>query len=87
MDRGLRPSHNEGMAESSPKRIKQQKLAEADDHIATAESLLARQLSLLAELERDGHATEDARALMETMQESLRQMRAHRRIIEAEPEA
>ena len=68
----------------SPRKLA--KLAEADDHIATAESLIARQLSLLSDLERDGHATESARTLLQAMRESLRQMHAHRRLIEAEPD-
>jgi hypothetical protein len=66
---------------------KQQKLAEADHHIASAETLIDRQTYLLAELERDGHNTETARALLEAMQQSLKQMHAHRVIIEAEPES
>jgi hypothetical protein len=53
---------------------------------ATAESLIARQLSVVADLERDGHSTENARALLETMRESLRQMCAHRRLIEVDPD-
>jgi hypothetical protein len=75
------------MAEKSEISSKQRKLAEADHHIAAAESLIARQTSLLADLERDGHNTETARALLETMQRSLREMHAHRVIIEAEPES
>ena len=74
------------MVENVLRQRKLAKLAEADDHIATAESLIARQLSLLGELERDGHATENARTLLEAMRESLRQMHAHRRLIEAEPD-
>lgn len=86
MDRNCCARHNRRMVENVPSQRKLAKLAEADDHIATAESLIARQLSLLGNLERDGHATEDARALLEAMRESLRQMYAHRRLIEAEPD-
>lgn len=86
MDRNFRSRHNEAMAEISAKGRKQAKLAEADQHIAAAELLIARQLSLIAELERDGHATEKAHTLLETMRESLQQMQAHRRLIEVEPE-
>jgi hypothetical protein len=75
------------MADKSETSRKQKKLAEADNHIAAAESLIARQISLLEDLERDGHETETARTLLEAMQHSLREMHAHRQIIEAEPES
>ncbi len=74
------------MPEISARERKRAKLAEADQHIAAAEALFARQLSLVGELERDGHESETARTLLEAMRESLEQMYAHRRIIEAEPE-
>jgi hypothetical protein len=61
-----------------------EKLAEADRHIAHAESLIARQRNVLAELERDGHDTDTARDLLEAMIQGLEQMQAHRRIIEDE---
>jgi hypothetical protein len=86
MDRNRRVRDNGRMVESVARERKLTKLAEADEHIDTAESLIARQLSLLSELQRDGHPTEGARALLETMRESLRQMHAHRRIIEAQPD-
>jgi hypothetical protein len=60
------------------------KLAEANRHIAHAESLIARQRNVLAELERDGHDTESARDLLDSMIHGLEQMHAHRRIIEDE---
>jgi len=47
MDRNFRSRHNEAMAEISAKGRKQARLAEADQHIAAAESLIARQLPLL----------------------------------------
>ena len=78
--------HTERMVEAVQRHSKIEKLAEADDHIATAESLIARQILLLRDLQRDGHATENASALLETMRESLRQMHTHRRLIEAEPD-
>jgi hypothetical protein len=59
-------------------------LAQADWHIAQAEALIARQQNVLDELHRAGHDTEAARNLLEIMLESLRQMHAHRRLIEAE---
>jgi hypothetical protein len=66
---------------------KRVKLATADDHIASAESLIARQLSLLGQLEREGHDLETAQSLLDTMRQSLQQMHVHRQIIEGEPEA
>ncbi len=59
------------MPDKADKQSKQEKLAEADQHIATAEGLLARQMSLVADLERDGHETESARTLVETMREAF----------------
>jgi hypothetical protein len=80
--------HNAAMmAEISTRERKKTKLAQADRHMAAAESLVARQLILLRELERDGHATKTVRNLLETMCESVHQMSAHRRLIEAEPDA
>jgi hypothetical protein len=64
--------------------VRERRLAEADHHIALAETLIARQENILSELERDGHETENARVLLEVMRESLRQMHVHRRIIEVE---
>ena len=84
MDRNRCALHYARMVESIERKLA--KLAEADEHIDTAESLIARQLSLLSDLQRDGHSTENARALLEAMRESLRQMHAHRRLIEAEPD-
>jgi hypothetical protein len=66
---------------------KRERLATADQHIASAESLVARQLSLLAQLEREGHDVETAQSLLEAMRQSLQQMHVHRQIIEGEPEA
>ena len=86
MDPGLLAGHTHDVEFKSEKPGKRQKLAEADQHIAHAESLIARQLSVLSELERDGHNTETALALLETMRQSLQQMCDHRSIIESEPE-
>ena len=61
----------------------ERELAEADRHIAHGEGLIARQQALVNELQQDGHDTQAARDLLETMIESLRQMHAHRRLIEA----
>jgi len=74
------------MPDTSQISRKREKLATAGDHIATAESLIARQLSLLAQLQRDGHDIETAQSLLETMRQSLHQMHVHRQIIEGEPE-
>jgi hypothetical protein len=75
------------MPDRSKKQTKQEKLAQADRHIAAAESLIAQQTSLLADLEREGHDTETARSLLDNMHQSLEQMCAHRAIIETEPES
>jgi hypothetical protein len=66
------------------RRTPQEKLAEADQHIATAEELISRQQSVVAELERDGHDVETARDLLQAMTDSLAEMHRHRAIIEAE---
>lgn len=75
------------MPDKPPQQTKQEKLIEADQHIAAAESLVAKQISVLDQLQRDGHQTENARALLDTMRASLQQMYAHRQIIEAEPDS
>jgi len=66
------------------RRTPEEKLAEADQHIAHAEDLIARQRNVLADLERDGHDTEKAMALLDAMVQALEQMHVHRRVIEAE---
>jgi hypothetical protein len=60
------------------------KLAEADQHIATAQALISRQQSVVTELERDGHDPSIARDLLQAMTDSLAEMHRHRAIIEAE---
>jgi hypothetical protein len=59
-------------------------LVEADQHIASAEALIARQQTVVEELQRDGHDTAMAEGLLETMRQSLRQMHVHRRLIEGD---
>jgi hypothetical protein len=44
-----------------------QHLAVADRHVAQGEAHLARQEALISELDRDGHNTTDAWALLKTM--------------------
>ena len=39
-------------------------LAQAERHIAQGQVIIERQISLVAELARDGHDTEEARALL-----------------------
>ncbi|MFO1060351.1 MAG: hypothetical protein U1E53_25695 [Dongiaceae bacterium] len=53
-------------------------LAMANEHIAEAERRIARQRDLIAELERDGHRTKEARELLATMVSLLDQMERHR---------
>jgi hypothetical protein len=45
-------------------------LEEAERHVAEGERLLAQQEKVLAKLERDGHPTGDARALLATMRDT-----------------
>jgi hypothetical protein len=66
------------------RRPPEERLAEADRHVAKAEELIARQRGVVAELERDGHPAEEAYALLRTMIDSLKQMQTHRRMIQAE---
>jgi hypothetical protein len=44
-------------------------LAQAERHVAQGEAIIERQLSLVAELARDGHDTEEARALLTTFRQ------------------
>jgi hypothetical protein len=76
--------HYQMMADARETQAKREAVEEAERHIAQAEVLLARQQKVVAQLERDGHNAEAARALLATMAESLEQMRVHRRIIQAE---
>jgi hypothetical protein len=48
-----------------------QYLAQAERHIARSMVHLARQRALFAELDRDGHDTEEARAILKTLTEAL----------------
>ncbi|SFH81178.1 hypothetical protein [Bradyrhizobium sp. Gha] len=50
----------------------QQHLAMAERHVALGEDHLARQEALVAELDRDGHDTADALAILATMRETQR---------------
>jgi hypothetical protein len=45
----------------------QQHLATAERHVADGERYLARQEEIIAELDRDGHDTRDARQILATM--------------------
>ena len=44
-------------------------LAQAERHIAQGQVIIERQISLVAELARDGHDTEEARALLATFRQ------------------
>jgi hypothetical protein len=48
----------------------QQHLAQAERHIARGVVHLARQRELIAELDRTGHDTEEARAILDTLMET-----------------
>ncbi len=47
-----------------------QHLAQAERHVAEGERHLVRQEELIAELDRDGHDTKDARAILQTLRTS-----------------
>jgi hypothetical protein len=47
-----------------------QHLALAERHLAEGEERLVRQQELIAELDRDGHDTKDARMILATMRET-----------------
>jgi hypothetical protein len=47
-----------------------QHLAQAERHVAEGEQLLLRQEELIAELDRDGHDTEEARVILDTLRET-----------------
>lgn len=59
-------------------------LARAKQHVAEGEHRVANQKALIAQLEQDGHDTTDAQAFLETLQQTLEQMREHLRIEIAE---
>jgi hypothetical protein len=48
-------------------------LAKAERHVAQGEAHIGRQEALLAELERDGHDTKDAVAILATLRETQTQ--------------
>ena len=52
-------------------------LALAQQHIAEGEVHIAKQLKLIANLERDGHSTDAARELLETLQKTKRTHKEH----------
>jgi hypothetical protein len=47
-----------------------QHLAQAERHVAEGEQHLLRQEELIAELDRDGHDTEKARVILDTLRET-----------------
>ncbi len=59
-------------------------LSEANRHIGMAHKLIHEQEERIARLDRDGHNTQDARGLLQTLRESLVTMKFHRNAIEAE---
>jgi hypothetical protein len=58
-------------------------LREADRHIGTAQKLVFAQEERIARLDRDGHNTQDALDLLQTLRESLVTMKLRRNAIEA----
>jgi hypothetical protein len=48
-----------------------QHLAETERHIAQGEKHVTRQEVIVAELDRDGHRTDEAKALLATMRQTL----------------
>jgi hypothetical protein len=62
------------------------RLSMAQRHVAEGEDRIARQEVLIAKLDRHGHAelTVEARALLTTLQTSLRLVREHLSLIESE---
>jgi hypothetical protein len=48
-------------------------LAQAERHVAQGRTHLARQEALIADLERDGHDTKDASAILATLRETQTQ--------------
>lgn len=52
-------------------------LAAADRHVAEGERHIARQRELIAELERNGHASADARGLLATLEDMQTSHVAH----------
>jgi hypothetical protein len=53
-------------------------LAQAERHVLESEEHAARQRDLIAELERDGHNTTQARQLLDILQDLLTMHIAHR---------
>lgn len=56
-------------------------LRKADTDLADARARITRQEELVARLEKDGHKTDTARSLLQTMRETLNTMEEHRRLI------
>ena len=56
-------------------------LALAQRHVIEGEQRVARQVALIAELERDGYDTRDAKEFCETLEETLALMHAHLQLI------
>jgi hypothetical protein len=56
-------------------------LRKAEKDIADARARIKRQEQLVAHLEKDGHGTDTARSLLQTMRDTLSVMEEHRRLI------
>lgn len=69
--------------------IKQSPIALAEWHVAEAERRIARQRTLIVQLERDRHATaaERGRKILGVLEESLRLARVHLQMERAHYEA
>jgi hypothetical protein len=61
--------------------VQQTHLAEADRLIGRARTMIVKQTSHVAELERDGHDARKARQVLALLREALRNMLAHRALI------
>jgi predicted outer membrane protein len=56
-------------------------LHKAEEDISGARARIERQEQLVARLQKDGHSTDTARSLLQTMRDTLSVMEEHRRLI------
>ena len=61
---------------------KESDLRLAKEHLARAHTIVARQEAIIGELERDGHNTNSAKSVLETMRRSLEVLEQHKLSIE-----
>jgi hypothetical protein len=64
--------------------VSELELRQSSEHIEAWERAIAHQINVLIQLRADGHPTEAAQQLLDTMRETLETMKRHHRLIQAE---